>query len=321
MSSDRVELPAGARERIMASVLRTALRGLLKPALSPRVPLRLQRAWLHLLARPNRPAHRIAIVAGDVGGISGEWLRPAAPGSVRSILYLHGGGFCAGSPATHRALTSRLARASALPVFAAAYRLAPEHPFPAAVEDAIAAYRALAEAGPVVLAGDSAGARLALCAALAAGERGLRMPVALVLFSPWIELADIPDDTPGELTTRAAWLRACARHTTGRDRATPASPLCADLRALPPTLIQAGADEMLLRDATQLHGALERAGIMVRCEVVSARWHAFQLHAGMLPSAGRASIRRAALSPYQKRHADSLWLSPPDPCEHFGRLS
>jgi acetyl esterase/lipase len=287
-------IPSGARERIVAALLRAALRLVLKPMLSPRVPLRLQRGWLALLARANRPTHHVTIEPGAVGGVSGEWLRSVTSVGTTTILYLHGGGFCAGSPATHQALTSRLAHASSCPVFAAAYRLAPEHPFPAAMEDATTAYQALAEAGPVVIAGDSAGARLALSAALAALERGLRAPAALLLFSPWIELAEVPDDTPDEALTSTAWLRACARHTIGADQATPASPLHADLRSLPPTLIQAGADELLLRDAIALHGALQRAGIAVRCEIVPGRWHAFQLHAGMLPSAD-AALARAAL--------------------------
>jgi acetyl esterase/lipase len=289
MSSDSAELvPPGARERIVAALLRAALRIALKPMLSPRVPLRLQRGWLALLAHANRPADHVAIEPGTVGGIAGEWLRPATSDPRATILYLHGGGFCAGSPATHRGLTSRLARASHLAVFAAEYRLAPEHPFPAAMQDAIAVYRALADAGPVVLAGDSAGARLALSTALAASEG--RPPVALLLFSPWIELADIPNDKPGEVLTSSAWLKACARHTGGDDEG---SPLHADLGALPPTLIQAGADELLLRDATALHDALRRAGTTVRYEVIPGRWHAFQLHAGMLPSAD-AALGRAA---------------------------
>ena len=293
MLSDSAEfLPSGARERIVAAVLRAALRILLKPALSPRVPIAAQRWWLRQLARLNRPASGVEIEAGTVGGVAGEWLRAPARRNASAILYLHGGGFCVGSPATHRALTSRLARATGLPVFAADYRLAPEHPFPAAPEDAIAVYRALCEAGPVVLAGDSAGARLALTTALSAGERGLRQPAALVLFSPWIDLANVPDETCTEVMTSAAWLRACAEHF-GSAAAT-LSPLRADLHALPPTLIQAGSEELLRRDAESLHDALEKAGVAVRCEIIPTRWHAFQLHAGMLPSAGAAVARAAA---------------------------
>lgn len=301
MSSDSTLVPAGARERIVAAVLRAALRIVLKPMLSPRIPLRLQRGWLELLARANRPARGVAIEPSLVGGIAGEWLRPAEPSASATILYLHGGGFCAGSPATHRALTSRLARACGLPVFAAAYRLAPEHPFPAAVEDAIAAFRALCETGPVAIAGDSAGAQLALSTALAARERSLQAPIALLLFSPWIELADIPGDRSDDVTTSTAWLTACADHYVANERATLASPLRADLGALPPALIQAGADELLLRDATALHAALQRAGVEVRCEIVPGRWHAFQIHAGMLPSADAALARAGQFVAAQRR--------------------
>ena len=288
MLSDSAEA-SGARERIVAPLLHAALRILLKPALSQRLPIGAQRWWLHRLARLNRPARGVAIEPASVGGIAGEWLRPQASNRVGTILYLHGGGFCTGSPATHRALTSRLARAAGLPVFAADYRLAPEHPFPAAVEDAISACRAFA--GPVIIAGDSAGAWLALATALAARERGIRPPDALVLFSPWIDLTDIPE-TPRDPMTGAAWLRASARHYMA-DAAPLASPLDADLRGLPPTLIQAGGAELLRRDAEKLYEALADAGVAVRCEIVPARWHAFQLHAGMLPSAD-AAIEHAA---------------------------
>ena len=296
MLSDSAELlPSGARERVVASALRVALTVLLKPVLSPLVPIAAQRWWMHQLARLNRPARGVAVEPATVGGVAGEWLRATSSGN-RTILYLHGGGFCTGSPATHRALTSRLARASGLPVFAADYRLAPEHPFPAATEDAISAYLALSEGGPVILAGDSAGARLALVTALAARERDLRPPAALVLFSPWIDLLNIPP-APADLTTRPAWLRACAERSIATPRATLASPLRADLRSLPPTLIQAGADELLRRDAVDLHDVLERADVAVRCELVPRRWHAFQLHAGMLPSADAALARAAQFIP------------------------
>ena len=286
MLSDSAET-SGVRERMVAPLLRGALKILLKPALSPRLPIGALRWWLHRLAWLNRPAQGVAIEPAIVGGVPGEWLRPAAHAA--TILYLHGGGFCTGSPATHRALTSRLAAATGLPVFAADYRLAPEHPFPAAFEDAMSVYRALA--GPIIIAGDSAGARLALQTALAARQRDLGAPAALVLFSPWIDLADIPA-TPIDAMITAAWLRDCARRYA-EDDTTLAAPLRADLRGLPPTLIQAGGAELLRRDAEKLHEALEKAGVAVRCEIVPARWHAFQLHAGMLPSAD-AAIARAA---------------------------
>jgi acetyl esterase/lipase len=285
MSSDSF-VPDTARERIVASLLRLALRAALLPALAPSIPIAGQRRWLALLARFTWAGSGVAIGPAAVSGIAGEWLRPAGSAAA-AILYLHGGAYCTGSAATHRALTSRFARAAGLSLFAADYRLAPEHPFPAAVEDALAAYRALAETGPVVLAGDSAGGGLALSVALAAREQKIHPPVALVLFSPWIDLNDIPEAVPNELTTSAAWLRVCARHyLAGRD-----APRLTNLAGLPPTLIQAGGEELLLRDATHLHDALERAGVAVTCEIVPRRWHAFQIHAGMLPSADAALTR------------------------------
>lgn len=124
--------------------------------------------------------------AGVVGGVSGEWLRPraSAANAKAAILYLHGGAYCVGSPATHRAITAHLAQSSGLAAFGADYRLAPEHPFPAALEDAVSACRSLLEKGPVAIAGDSAGAGLAVAAALTLKQRQLAPPAALVLLSP-----------------------------------------------------------------------------------------------------------------------------------------
>jgi acetyl esterase/lipase len=290
MLSDSAELlPDKAREKIVAPLVRFALALFLKPALSPRLPLRFQRQWLHLLAHLQRPARGVEVQRVNAGGLAAEWVKPAGDVSDHaSILYLHGGGFCTGSAATHRAVTTRLARASGLITFAPDYRLAPEFPFPAAVDDAISAYQFLAETGPVAIAGDSAGAFLALAVAVAARDRGLRPPSSLALFSPWIDLVNIPDDVPGELTTSAAFLRTCARHFGAT-----ASPMQGSVAGLPPTLIQAGADELLLRDAVRLYDVMQDAGVTVRCEIVPQRWHAFQLHAGMLPSAD-AALKRAA---------------------------
>jgi acetyl esterase/lipase len=286
-------VPQTARERIVAPLLRLALKVALKPVLSPDVPIARQRWRVKRLARLVRPRVAVGIEPAVVGGVPGEWLRP--PDAARgAILYLHGGGYCVGAAATHRAITAPLAHATRISVFAADYRLAPEHPHPAAIEDSLAAYRALARQGPVVIAGDSAGGGLALAAALAAREQP---PAALVLFSPWVDLAAARPDAPaGEVMLSARWLDACARHyLAGAGTASPlVSPLDADLHALPPVLIQAGTDELLHQDAIALHDALDAAGVAVRCEIVPGRWHAFQLHAGCLPSADGALARAAA---------------------------
>jgi acetyl esterase/lipase len=293
--------PPGTGQRLVPLALRATVRTVLKPVLSPRVPVPWQRWWLRRLTQRPRP-RRVAVQAGVVGGVKGEWLRSrcAEPdgGRAATILYLHGGGYCIGSPATHRAVTARLARSAGVPVFAADYRLAPEHPFPAALDDAVAAYRALSETGPVIVAGDSAGGGLALAAALAVRQSPLPSPMALILFSPWVDL------TMSSLSAEAAktdavlspaWLAACARHyLRGGDPMAPlASPIRGELRGLPPILIQVAADELLGGDAMQLREALLRAGVAVRCEVIPALWHNFHLHAGMLRSAN-AAIERAA---------------------------
>jgi acetyl esterase/lipase len=302
--------PATARERVAAPLLRAALRFAIRPVLSPHIPIPWQRRWLRVLTRSGRPSRRVDVEPGASGGVSGEWIRPRPPSasanSRAAILYLHGGGYCLGSPATHRAVTSRLARATGLLVFAADYRLAPEHPFPAAVEDAVAAYRSLIDNGPVIVAGESAGGGLSLATALVARERQIGQAAALVLFSPWVDLKPtaLSPHKRADVMLSARWLDACARHyLAGHDAASPlASPIHADLRGLPPTLIQAGSEDILYGDAVRIHDALSDAGVPVVCEIVAKRWHAIQLHAGMLPSAN-AAIERA--SHFISRHIAS----------------
>jgi acetyl esterase/lipase len=288
--------PCGARERLTALLLRNAVRLAVKPVLSPHVPLPWQRWWLKRLTRLLRAGGRVTVQHDVVGGVKGEWLRsmPTTDNDDQApaILYLHGGGYCIGSPATHRAITARLAGATRLPVFAADYRLAPECPFPAAVDDAVAAYRALAAMGRVVIAGDSAGGGLALATALAVRPLQVPPPAAIILLSPWVDLttSELSDKaSTREAVLSCAWLSACAQHyRAGSDRTAPlASPIYGALRGLPPILIQVGADELLYSDAVRTHDALVRAG------VASALWHGFHLHAGMLPAAN-AAIERVA---------------------------
>lgn len=284
MSSASADLrPRGIREHVVAAVLRLGLRLALKPKLAPDVPIAEQRRRFLQLARLTWPRDG-KVEPATVGGVPGEWVRAGAAARA-SILYLHGGAYCVGSAASHRAIAAHLARATGLPVFSADYRLAPEHPHPAAIEDAIAASRALAPRGPLVLAGDSAGGALALWAA-----RAVPATRALVLFSPWIDLAaDYPPQ--GDATLRGDWLSACARQYLAG--AAPSLPQI-DFAGLPPVLIQAGSDEILHADSRRLHEALARDGVTARCEIVPGRWHAFQLHAGWLPSADAAIARAAA---------------------------
>ncbi len=222
-------------------------------------------------------------------------VRGAEPAG-RAVLYLHGGGYCQGSPATHRNITAHLALRSAARVVAADYRLAPERPFPAAVEDAVAAYRGLlAEGftpGATVIAGDSAGGGLAVAAAVSLREAGFPQPAALVLFSPWVDLTlgALGPPPPGEFMITKPWLEECARfYLAGHPATDPlASPVAADLQGLPPILIQVGTDELLLTDSRRLHAALTVAGVEATLQEFAHRWHVFQLNAGLLADANRA---------------------------------
>jgi acetyl esterase/lipase len=299
MRSDSADfVPAGAHEKIAAAVLRFGTRIAWRPALSPRTSFAWQRWWMRQLARFTHQRAGIERQARVEGGVPGEWMRPGGAIARRAtILYLHGGGYCIGSHRTHRAVTSHLAHAAGLAVFAADYRLAPAHPFPAALEDALACLQSLRAAGPVIIAGDSAGAGLALATALSARERRIAAPAALVLFSPWTDLSPtaIPDRAPRDAMLRADWLRVCADHYLAGKPATSAlaSPLRGDLNGLAPTLIQAGSDDLLYDQTLRTYDALLAAGCDVRCEIIPNRWHAFQLLAGSLPSAD-AAIARAA---------------------------
>ncbi len=291
--------PRGWRERLPATLLRGLLQLALKPVFSPRVPIGFQRRWLRALSALSMPLRGTRYEPAQVGGVLGEWVRPPVPASrPGTLLYLHGGAYCVGAPATHRALTARLAQATGMALFAADYRLAPEHRFPAAVEDALAAYRALRAQGPVAVAGDSAGGGLALALALALRDAGEPLPSSLLLLSPWVDMVEAHAPAaapPGEAMLSVPWATGCAKLCLGDTPATHpwASPLHADLRGLPPVLIQAGTDELLHDQALQLHDALQAAGVTVRCEVTPGRWHVFALHAGAMPSADDAVDRLA----------------------------
>lgn len=293
--------PQGLIDHLVAGLQRALLRLLIKPVFSPRFSIAFQRRWLEWMARSTPVPRGIEIVPDSVGGVPGEWVRHArVPKDARgTLVYLHGGAYCIGSPATHRALTARLSRGLGLPVFVPNYRMAPEHPFPAARDDALAVCRALAERGPFLIGGDSAGGGLSLSTALALRDAGQMMPLGLLLISPWADI-HVPDNPPppppGEAMLSAAWAKACGDFYRGsQPESDPGlSPLRADLRGLPPTLIQAGTDELLHGQALELETALQVAGVPVRCEVAPGRWHVYQLQAGLMRSADEAIARMCA---------------------------
>jgi acetyl esterase/lipase len=287
-------------------VLTWALRRWIKPnslrnqdvatsrALTGRVPFgaKLPRGW-HIRLERQSPLH-------------GEWIEPVARDDAarrRCILYLHGGAYVAMSARTHRSLTSRLAVGSAASLFALDYRLAPEHPFPAAIEDALATYRALIAGGTpasrIVVAGDSAGGGLALALLLAAREAGDPLPAAAVLFSPWTDLAatgqSIIDNDAADALIHGSWIAPEARHYLGDAPACHplASPVYAELAGLPPLLLQVSDSEVLLDDSRRVHEKAKLSGVDTTLHIWPGLPHGWQVFAPVLPE-GRAALRDAA---------------------------
>jgi acetyl esterase/lipase len=230
---------------------------------------------------------------------SAAWIQPPNADDSRVLLFLHGGGFVIGSHRTHRGLAGDLARAIGARALSVDYRLAPEHPFPAGLDDCLAAYRWLLEQGTsadsIVFAGDSAGANLALACLLTLRDSGIPLPRGACLFSPWVDLALAGDSFDSKAAadprmTQQTLQTYAEAYLSGRNPRTPlASPLYANLSGLPPLLIQVGSDELLLDDATRLSTRAAHADVKVRLEAWPGMTHVWQAYAPMLAE-GRQAI-------------------------------
>jgi monoterpene epsilon-lactone hydrolase len=249
---------------------------------------------------PYKVPSTIRITPAQVGGISGEWVESSKPSDV-TLLYLHGGGYFGCSAESHRPITVGFAQ-QGFRVFAPEYRLAPENPFPAAVDDATAAYRGLLAAGHspqrIVVAGDSAGGGLTLSLLLALRAASHPLPAAVALFSPWTDLAATGDSIRTNARRCAMFngpdIAPTARYYLGEaDPRNPlASPLYADLSGLPPLLIHVGADEVLRDDSTRLAERAKAAGVSVEIKIWPVVPHAWQLAALLVPEA-RQSLQES----------------------------
>jgi acetyl esterase/lipase len=268
-----------------------------------------QARWARRVARIRHPlgwlsSGGLVITPVREGSIRGEWVEAGPSSHARGVvLYLHGGGYVACSPASHRPITARLARLTGRRVLALDYRLAPEHRFPAALVDCVAAYRWLLDRGvapeTIALAGDSAGGGLVLATLVRARDEGLRLPASGVCFSPWTDLAATGDSLAGKAGHSGALSpeRVAAFAAIYLGDASPqhphASPLFADLHGLPPLLIQAGAGEFLVDDARRVHARLLAAGGTSTLSIFEDVPHAWQIFDGYIPEA-RQALRQAA---------------------------
>ena len=298
---------------IRAEFVRLGLRWFLKPTSRPGVTITRRREQIGNFQRwVPAPPPGTEIARGELGGVPA--LHVATPQSRpdRHILFLHGGGYVTGSPDLYVHLLWRIAAAAAARVAAVQYRLAPEHPFPAALDDALASWRGLLATGAdprrAVFMGDSAGGGLALALALRARDAGENLPAAIVAMSPWTDLA-----VTGESVRRNAradpMLNAddvphlASRYLAGADPRHPyASPLYGDPAGLPPTLIQVGGDEILLDDSVRMAARLREAGVEAQLEIWPRMPHVFQSFSSILPEARRAIGRIGA---FVRQHAAS----------------
>jgi acetyl esterase/lipase len=246
----------------------------------------------------------------DAGGVPAEWITTPGVVAERVICYLHGGGYVLGSINTHREMVSRLSRAASARVLIIDYRLAPENPFPAAVDDSTAAYRWLLSVGVdparLVIAGESAGGGLTVATLVALRDAGEPLPQAGICLSPWVDLECLGESmvTKAEIdpvATRAGTLMLAKAYLGDTDPRTPlASPIYADLTGLPPLLIQVGTAEVLFDDATRLADRARAAGVDVILEPWDDMIHMWHSFAAILPE-GQQAIDR--IGEFIRQHA------------------
>lgn len=249
----------------------------------------------------------VSVSSVEATGINAEWVRTDNASQDRVVLFLHGGGYVIGSLASHRHLSAAISQATDASVFALDYRLAPEHPFPAALDDSVTAYQWLLQQGikanQLAIAGDSAGGGLTLATLIALRDRGLQLPGCGVCLSPWVDLTNSSEsyqtvDDP--MLSKEGLDQMAQAYLQGQDARTPlASPLFADLQGLPPLLVQVGTDEFLYSEAISLDALAKKAGVDITFEVWEEMIHIWHFFYPMLRE-GREAIAR--IGTYVKEH-------------------
>lgn len=276
----------------MKQLLAWTIRTTLRPALSPKTPVKLQRFCSDAASAIVLGPRGYQTKKQNIAQVPTVHIQPKTTKSGLGILYLHGGGYVVGSSKSHMKLAAQIGQAAQAQVWLAEYRLDPEHPSPAAIEDSIAVYKALLAQGQdpkkLVIAGDSAGGGLSLSTVIALRNAGLPLPAALVLLSPWVDLSlsgnTIKTHAAQDAMLSEDWLVWCAKNYCGPKSATDptCSPLYADLTGLPPVLIHVGTEEVLLDDAKRLAEQAEKCGIPTTFKIYDKVGHVFQFHAGIL---------------------------------------
>ena len=291
---------ASRRARIVRALSRRYFNAINASRVDPHV---MRRRW-HRFARWLPTPRRIKRTETRIAGRHAEWLEPRDAVAGKLLIYWHGGAYIMGNCSTHRQLVGHLARGAGVKALLAEYRLAPEHPFPAAIEDAVAIYRELLATGlraeDIVMGGDSAGGGLTMATLLSLRDAGDPLPNAAFLISPWLDLAG----TGESMRTRDGrdpWFKphqlptVRSHYCDEADIRNPlVSPVYADVSRLPPVYIQVGSEELLLSDSTRIAESIEAAGGDAEIEIWPGMWHVFQLFVHLVPEAKRANAKYSA---------------------------
>ncbi len=291
-------------EKTKATFFKAISRILLKPIFGPPFSYGLQRTWFEWMASASQLPKGSQCKNIIMGTVKGEKVTHALSesnalptGAQTVILYLHGGAYCICSPKTHRSLTANLAKHCQVSVFVPDYRLAPENPFPAGIDDCLASYQWLLEQGynasQIIIAGDSAGGGLVMATTQRIKALKLAPPAGLVLISPWVDMTLASKNSVSDkIDPLLRWSNIEAgvkSYLQGHDPKDPlASAVLADLKDFPPMLVQVGSEEILLNDARKINQRAKQFNLDITLTEYQGAWHVFQLQAGLLKMADLA---------------------------------
>lgn len=298
--SHRLMASPSWRSRLFSFILKRKFKPMMVP---DKLDLDRLRAQLERQSQSKKIVKHVAVEKVDNATVKGEWQLPEGAPKDACILYLHGGGYSFCSPATHRAMTAAVAKQSGFKLFSLDYRLSPEHPFPAPVDDAVACYRWLVsqgvDANKIVLGGDSAGGGLCLALMLKLKQLGETLPAAAMLLSPWTDLAatgasNVDNESSCAMFYTASIQTGADIYLDGAETTDPlASPLYGDLAGLPPLWVCVSDDEVLRDDSLRLVDKARAAGCSVELQRWAGQPHVWPTFYPYLPEA-KASVKDMA---------------------------